>query len=260
MIWRLAVAGYPIEHSLSPALHEAGLRLAGLEGSSGRVALKDDEIDRLGELLATTYDAMSITMPLKSAAVALCATLDGPAQRTGVVNSLLVRDGAVHGACTDGDGFLDSLRGELGVDVTGRHAVVLGAGGAARGIVDALVHAGVDTVSILGRTPTKVDALSARYANVQRGDLGSRPVDLVVNTIPVTGRGPDAEVLAGVGTDTIAVDIAYEPRLTPWRSLYVDAGCRTANGLAMLAYQAARQMQWWWGVAMDGARLLEVIQ
>ena len=65
MIWRLGVTGYPIEHSLSPTLHEAGLRLAGLEGSSQRLAIVEDEIDRLGGLLGTSFDALSVTMPLK---------------------------------------------------------------------------------------------------------------------------------------------------------------------------------------------------
>jgi shikimate 5-dehydrogenase len=66
-------------------------------------------------------------------------------------------------------------------------------------------------------------------------------------------------VLQGVHQETVAVDITYDPRVSSWRSLYDDAGCRTMNGLAMLAYQAALQMQWWWGVDIDGARLLEVI-
>ena len=66
-------------------------------------------------------------------------------------------------------------------------------------------------------------------------------------------------MLHGVGPGTVAVDITYEPRVSAWRALYEQAGCRSANGLAMLAYQAALQMQWWWDVAIDGAALLEVI-
>ena len=69
----------------------------------------------------------------------------------------------------------------------------------------------------------------------------------------------DDDVRGGVDADTIAVDIAYEPRISNWRALHDRAGCRSANGLAMLAYQAALQMQWWWRVPIDAAALLEVI-
>ena len=99
----------------------------------------------------------------------------------------------------------------------------------------------------------------AKYPNVYDFSLTYRPVDLIVNTTPVDGRAPEAAVMQGVGSHTLAVDITYEPRVSQWRTLHERTGCRTANGLGMLAYQAARQMQWWWGVELDGAKLLEVI-
>ncbi len=66
-------------------------------------------------------------------------------------------------------------------------------------------------------------------------------------------------MLGGVTATSIAIDIAYDPTMTPWRSLYEDAGCRTRNGLGMLAYQAALQMTWWWDVTIDGGELLKVL-
>jgi shikimate dehydrogenase len=151
------------------------------------------------------------------------------------------------------------VRGQFGVDLEGAHAVILGAGGAARGIVDGLVEAGVASVAVHGRTESKVEALVAKYANVYDFSLTYRPVDLIINTTPVDGRVRDGAVMQGVGSHTLAVDITYEPRISPWRALHDQSGCRTANGLGMLAYQAALQMQWWWGVDIDGAALLEVI-
>jgi shikimate dehydrogenase len=260
MIWRLGVAGYPIEHSLSPRLHEVGLRLAGLEGTSERLALKQDQIAHLRALLGTSFDALSVTMPLKSAAVALCAQLDEVAARTGVVNSLLVRDGVVHGACTDGRGFVDSLAGVFGANVRNMHAVVLGAGGAARGIVDALVEGNVGSVFVYARNQAKVEELASHYASVHGSMQQSRPVDLIVNTIPVAGRVAEAAVMQGVTADTLAIDITYKPRTSAWLELHEHAGCRSGNGLAMLAYQAALQMQWWWNVPIDAAKLLEAVQ
>ena len=85
-------------------------------------------------------------------------------------------------------------------------------------------------------------------------------MDLIVNTTPIDGRVEEVAVMQGVGAHTIAVDITYEPRVSPWRDAARTIGLSPrANGLGMLAYQAALQMQWWWDVPIDGAQLLEVI-
>ncbi len=259
MMWRLGVAGSPIEHSLTPRLHEAALAMAGLEGTSRRVELGAKDRVKLNKVVRKEFDALSLTMPLKGFGFEICDQLDDVAKRTESVNSLLVRNGALLGTSTDGAGFVNSVRGQFGADVEGAHVVVLGAGGAARGIVDGLVEAGVASVAVHGRTESKVEALVAKYANVYDFSLTYRPVDLIVNTTPVSGRASEAAVMQGVGSHTIAVDITYEPRVSQWRELHDQSGCRTANGLPMLAYQAALQMQWWWGIELDGAALLEAI-
>jgi shikimate dehydrogenase len=259
MTWRVGVAGSPVAHSLSPQLHEAGLRLAGLEGTSRRVELERSEAPRLSELLSQEFDALSITAPLKYEAFTQCDELSDAARRTESVNSLLKRDGVLCGESTDGEGFLNALRAEFGSVVENAHAVVLGAGGAASAVVDALVHHGAASVAVHARNEAKVHELSDRYPNVFSSSLVYRPVDLIVNTVPVAGRDVEAAVLQGVHHETVAVDITYDPRFSSWRTLYDEAGCRTMNGLAMLAYQAALQMQWWWGVEIDGALLLEVL-
>jgi shikimate dehydrogenase len=182
------------------------------------------------------------------------------AQRTGVVNSLLARDGDVHGANTDGLGFVNAVETELSVSLGNARVVMLGAGGAAHAIVDALVYAGVSSVTVLGRSLANVDSLTSRYENVHDHVEGRGPIDLIVNTTPANSRDPSAPVLDGVTATSIAIDIAYDPTMTPWRSLYEDAGCRTRNGLGMLAYQAALQMTWWWDVTIDGGELLKEIQ
>jgi shikimate dehydrogenase len=259
MIWRLGVAGYPIEHSMSPQLHEAGLRMAGLEGNSTRLALKPDEVPRLRSLLGTTYDALSVTMPLKAAVIGICDELDEVASRLGVANSLLFDGDRILGANTDGQGFVNALHDGFSTDVAGTHAVVLGAGGAALGIVDALVQAGVGSVSILSRTPSKAEELASRYENVVAFVPELRPVDVIVNTTPATARS-EATVTPGVRASTIAIDITYEPRRSAWLELHERLGCPSANGLSMLAHQAALQMTWWWKVPIDAVKLLEVIE
>jgi len=259
MTWRLGVAGSPIEHSLTPQLQEAALTMAGLEGTSRRVELGAKDRTKLNKIVRKEFDALSLTMPLKGFGFEICDELDEVAKRTESVNSLLMRDGKLLGSSMDGAGFVNSVRGQFGVDIEGAHVVILGAGGAARGIVDGLVSAGVASVAVHGRTESKVEALVAKYANVYDFSLTYRPVDLIVNTTPIEGRLSDVAVMQGVGSHTLAVDITYEPRISQWRALHDQSGCRTVNGLGMLAYQAALQMQWWWGVDLDGAALLGVI-
>ncbi len=256
MRWRLGVAGSPIEHSLSPVLHEAGLEIAGLEGSSRRYEITEAQSGRLRDLMGAEVDALSVTMPLKAAAAGLCDELDDIARELGVVNSLLWREERLWGASTDGPGFVDALRGELGFDVADTYVVVLGAGGAARGIVAALVHERAHSVSVLGRTSAHVAAITRRHSQVLDHTTLYRPVDLIVNTTPVNGRHDASAVMQGVTRDTVAVDITYDPPRSAWLALHADLGCRHANGLAMLAYQAARQMNWWWGSDLTGAQLL----
>ncbi|MCU1362420.1 MAG: aroE [Acidimicrobiaceae bacterium] len=259
MNWRLGVVGSPVAHSLSPQLHQAGLSLAGRSGTSTRVELPLQRAGELDELVRRDFDALSVTSPLKHAAFMLCDELSDVARRTESVNSLRMIDDKVHGVSTDGDGFIHGLEFELGPVVANAHVVVLGAGGAASAIVDALVRYGAASVVVHGRTAAKVDALVQRYSNVHASSLVYRPVELIVNTVPVAGRSVEAAVLQGVRSDTVAIDITYDPRSTEWRERYSDAGCRTANGLAMLAFQAALQMRWWWGVDIEGGDLLEAL-
>jgi len=257
--WRVGVVGSPIEHSRSPQLQVAGLKLAGLEGNATRVELGLGGADQLRELLMADFDAISVTSPLKHAAFECCDELSEVAARTQSVNSMLVREGRILGASTDGEGFIEALEHEVGPVVTNAHAVILGSGGAASAILDALVDHGVASVVVHGRNEEKVEEITSRFKNAYSSSLVYRPVDLVINTVPVGGRGAEASVLQGVHHESVAVDISYDPVVTEWRKLYDEVGCRTMNGLAMLAFQAALQMQWWWDVPLDGAKLLEVL-
>ena len=190
--------------------------------------LKLDDADELRSLLRRPrFDALSVTSPLKGVAFA-CAT---SAARRPSEPSRSTRcscaTGVLCGASTDGNGFIASLNHAFGSVVDNAHVVVLGAGGAASAIVDALVQHGAASVAVLGRTGSKVEALADRYPNVFSCALVYRPVDLVVNTVPIAGRVTEAAVLQGVHHDTIAVDITYEPRESEWRLRYEEAGCRT---------------------------------
>ena len=251
MSWRLGVVGHPVGHSLSPQLHRAGLAQAGLVGTSRAVDVAD--LEALAAVLPA-FDALSVTMPLKALATRLCDDLDEVATRTGRVNSLLRAGGRVRGANTDGRGLLDALAA-AGWHPAGRRAAVLGAGGAAWSIVDALVGAGTE-VAVATRRPAGWAALAERYPGV-RSLVSGEALDLIVNTVPVAHRGDQPAGVAAPGA--VAVDITYEPRVSAWLAQHERRHWITMNGLPMLAHQGARQMAWWFSVPIDGAGLLEVL-
>ena len=252
MSWRLGVVGHPVGHSLSPRLHRAGLAQAGLAGTSRAVEAGD--LAALAAVLPD-FDALSVTMPLKAVATRLCDELDEVAQRTGMVNSLLLTDGRVRGANTDGRGLLDALAAG-GWHAAGRRAGILGAGGAAWSIVDALVDEGAE-VAVATRRPAALASLAATYPAV-RSFVPGEALDLVINTVPVARRA-DQLAATAASPDAVAVDITYEPRVSPWLAQYEGRHWITMNGLPMLAHQGARQMAWWFSVPIDGAALVEVL-
>lgn len=259
MYWRLGVIGSPIEHSLSPQLHEAGLKLADLEGSSGRHEVDHESFHAFVATASESFDALSVTSPLKTLAFERAGELTDAARAVEAVNSLRLQDGRLYGHNTDGEGFVNALRARFGTDFSDSHVVILGAGGAARAIIRSLVQAGVASIAVHGRSEENVNRACAPYANVFGFSLVYRPVDLVINTIPAANRVAERAVLQGISPDSAAVDITYEPRLSQWLELYDNLGCQTDNGLRMLAYQAAAQLEWWLGAKIDGGQLLGAI-
>jgi shikimate dehydrogenase len=95
---------------------------------------------------------------------------------------------------------------------------------------------------------------------VYDSSLTYRPIDLVVNTVPTDARRLEFAVMQGISPDSTAIDITYDPLESDWLRVYRKLGCATSNGLGMLAFQAAAQMNWWWGSEINGADLLKVIQ
>lgn len=234
------------------------MALAGVTGTSSRIEVSSSGgVERVRSLLADSFDALSVTMPLKAQLLEVCDEVDETGSRIGAVNSLLVRGGKICGANTDGAGFVDALQSEYGFSVADRRVVLYGSGGAARSIIDALAGAGARRVAVLARSATAVRALASAYDVVREGVSGDDAAELVVNTTPITGRVRSAPV--ATKSDAVVVDITYEPRISPWLRQYEESGCRVVNGLPMLAYQAARQLSWWFDVPIEGARLLEAI-
>ncbi len=259
MLWRLGVIGSPIVHSLSPELHEAGLRAAELQGGSERY---DVDLANFNAFIATageSFDALSVTAPLKTVAFERAHELTDSARVIGAINSMRFIDGKIAGHNTDGEGFVNALRSRFETDFSGSHVVVLGAGGSARAIIHSLVEIGVSSVAVHGRSEVNVERACAPYPNVFGFSLVYRPVDLIVNTIPISDRNQEGAVLQGISPDSAVVDLSYDPRESKWLEMYNQFGCQTDNGLRMLAFQAAAQMSWWFNTPIDGQSLFRSV-
>lgn len=235
-----AVIGDPIRHSRSPAIHNAAYAATGLDwvlvalevhGGRGYEAVRAAP--------ALGLAGLSVTMPHKADAARACHTLAPDAATLGAVNTVVVHpDGTLRGASTDGEGWLRAV-GEGGLDVAGRHVLVLGAGGAARAVVLALGRRGA-RVTVAARDP-EAAAAAAALADGRAVPLGLADpagVDVVVNATPLGMHGEEVPVRTPARGQW-AVDLVYEPAETPFLRAAAAAGARTVGGLGMLVHQAA---------------------
>lgn len=253
------VIGHPIDHSLSPALHNAGFASLSADWvycafdvapGAGPSALQAMRTLGLGGL--------SVTMPHKRDVAGAVDELDPAAAALNSVNTVSRRaDGALIGHSTDGAGFVASLAA-AGHAVAGRRVCVLGAGGAARSIIDALARAGVDSIDVVNRTPANAEqaaALGGPNANVA-GPEAVAGADIVINT---TSVGMDSDALACdpalLRAGQVVADIVYRPLETPLLRAARAAGASTVDGLGMLVHQAALQQQIWLGWLPDIAAM-----
>ena len=258
-----AVFGHPVSHSLSPRIHAAFGRQAG-------IALDYTAVDATPEGFAQALEAFAagggkganVTLPLKEAAFALCAETSERARRAGSVNTLTRNDGQWQGDNTDGIGLVRDLTERLGLDLRGRRALLLGAGGSARGVAPALLDAGVSELMIANRTSERADALAdalgmpgrahSRYWDdlINEGDFA-----LIVNATSLGRSGDEFRLPFALSTPrTLAVDLNYGEAAIPFLAWARTAGCRdVVDGLGMLVEQAAASFELWHGVRPETA-------
>jgi shikimate dehydrogenase len=252
-----AVIGSPVRHSLSPALHNAGFAATGadwvytaFEVAPGAAGAALDAMRVLG------LGGLSITMPHKEAVADLVDELDPAAAALRSVNTVVpIGDGRLKGFSTDGAGFVASLVAQ-NVEASGKQVGVLGAGGAARAITDALARAGAASIIVINRSVERAGTAVDLAGGIGRlgGPDDIAACDIVVNATSV-GMGTD-ELPCDVGvlhSGQVVADIVYHPRRTALLAAADKAGARTVEGLGMLVHQAVLQQQLWTGVSADAA-------
>jgi shikimate dehydrogenase len=198
-------------------------------------------------------EGLSVTMPHKAAVAAAVDRRTAVVERLGVCNCVFADGGRLVGDCTDGDGFVRSLERDHGVSPAGARVLVVGTGGAARSIVEALGRSEPAEIAVVSRSPARAAAAAALAPMARSGTVGELgAMDVIVNASPVgMAGGPDpaglpvpAELLR---PSQIVVDIVYEPRLTPLLAAAGERGATTVNGVGMLVHQAALAFERWTG-------------
>jgi len=252
------VLGHPVGHSLSPRLHGHWLARYRLPGHYLPLEVAPEDLAAvLAALPRMGFAGCNVTIPHKQAALALAAGASPRALRIGAANTLTFLPGGGFAADnTDGEGFLASLAaGAPGFRPEGATALVLGAGGAARAVLDALLGAGVARLLLANRTPARAEALRAEFGPAvtaipwQEAGAALAGADLVVNTtsLGMTGQPPLPLPLDALHAGQVVTDLVYAPLETPLLAGARAAGATAVDGLGMLLHQAAPGFERWFG-------------
>jgi shikimate dehydrogenase len=260
---RYAVFGNPIGHSKSPRIHAEFARQTGQDLSYEAIlAPLDDFSGSLRAFRAAGGLGANVTVPFKEQAHALAGRLSARAQAAGAVNTLSFTATGIEGDNTDGIGLVHDLSGNLGVDITSKRVLLLGAGGAARGVVLPLLEHHPARLVIANRTAAKALELADRFGCQGCGfdDLVGQSFDLVVNATSASLAGDAPPLPAGVyAHDALAYDMMYG-RETPFMAAARATGARVADGLGMLVEQAAEAFFIWRGVRPETAPVIAMLR
>jgi shikimate dehydrogenase len=255
---RACVVGFPIKHSRSPIIHGYWLKIHGLKGSYGLREVTPENFPAfLADLPGQGLVGCNVTVPHKEAAFRLVQQTTDRARALGAVNTVWIEDGVVHGDNTDIIGFLANLDAQAPAwRQQTRRAVVLGAGGAARGVVAGLLDAGVGHVDLVNRTRERARALAAPLGDRvtpmgwEERDAVLPRADLLVNTtsLGMQGQPPLDVSVETMKPGAVVSDIVYVPLETALLARARARGLVAVDGLGMLLHQAVVGFSHWFGV------------
>lgn len=265
---RYAVIGQPVAHSRSPAIHSQFAAQFGESLSYEAIEVAPAALaSRLDALRAAGYRGLNVTLPHKQAVAALCTAVSERARLAAAVNTLVAEEGGWRGDNTDGEGLARDLD-RLGVSVGGRRVLVLGAGGAARGILGPLLALKPAELAVSNRTPWKPEALAETFRAL--GTIRPRTYlalkgdrfDLIVNATSAGHEGAVPRLPEGLFADAgIAYDLSYGAAHAPFRSWALTHGAAAVHdGLGMLLEQAACAYALWRGKTPDVVPVLAALR
>ncbi len=270
-----AVIGHPVAHSLSPAMHNAAFRAAGLNCVYLAFDVTDLAACLQGMRALSGFRGLSVTIPHKIAIMPHLDEIVPMAQVVGCVNTVTNQDGRLVGSVTDGTGTLRAFA-HNGIHLEGQRILFLGAGGAVRAVAYAMaLQSAPACVTILGRTAGKVEALAADLrhdtsVSIATGNLTEdlpgclASHDIIVHGTPLgmhghdEGRSPVPPEFLRPGH--VVFDMVYRPRLTPLLKDAASVGCRTVPGSDMLLHQAVIQFETWTGISAPLGAMREALE
>lgn len=254
---RSCVIGCPVDHSRSPLIHNYWLKLHGLEGEYTREPVPPEDLERfLGNLQELGYVGCNVTVPHKESAARLVTLADMPSRRLAAVNTLFFDNSTLMGANTDGFGFTANLKSTVpAFDPADGRAMIIGAGGAARAIVDALLRLNIARVYICNRSIDRAKAVAASFGPKitpvawEQGPAALKAVDLLVNATSLGMKGqPELTMpIDDLPGSAVVCDIVYVPLETALLRNARARGHRTVDGLGMLLHQARPAFEKWFG-------------
>lgn len=270
---RIGILGWPLEHSLSPVMHNAAFAALQLDYVYVPLPVRPEKLAQAVEgFKAMGFTGVNVTIPHKVAIIPYLDEIDSSAQMVGAVNTVAVRDGKTIGYNTDARGFIQSLLAQQ-VTVTGKSAVLMGAGGAAKAVVSGLLTSGIASVTIGARSREKAQALTALFpgnANLA-GCEWHDPVfikrlqecDLLINCTPIGMAIHQGEELpvpwSALTPNTVMCDLIYNPPLTKFLAMAQERGHKIVNGAGMLIEQGALAFEIWTGKPAPREIMTEIL-
>jgi shikimate dehydrogenase len=266
---QFGVIGHPIAHSWSPFIHGLFAQQTGVKLTYRLFDVAPDQFRKhVLEFFANSGDGLNVTVPHKLAAVEIANRLAPRAELAGAANTLSLRNGEIIGDNTDGTGLVCDLRQNLGLALGGRRMLIIGAGGAARGVIAPLLALGPTELVIANRTAERAKALAEEFAGLGeiRGcGFDQLPADgafnLIINATAAGLKGEMPSVPQGtVDSETVCYDMTYGPSETPFLRWAVQAGCgRAVPGWGMLVEQAAESFHVWHGMRPQTAPVIAAL-
>ena len=256
---KAGVIGFPIHHSKSPVIHNYWLKKYGVRAEYGAFEIRPEELEKfVSSLKERGFAGINVTVPHKVAVMALMDELSDAAQKAGAVNTVIVgKDGTLFGHNTDGSGFLANVaEKKKDFDIKEKPVVVLGTGGAARGVCAALVLAGAPEIRLVYRTKEKAENLASsvggnfRLIEWNKKEEALPGAGLIANatTLGMNGFDPLEIDLSRSDASAVVADLVYSPLKTELLKQAEKKGHVTADGLGMLLHQARPAFQAWFGV------------
>jgi shikimate dehydrogenase len=251
------VIGWPIAHSRSPLIHNYWLRELGISGTYEKIAVEPENLSTfIKDLKTNGFAGCNVTIPHKERALSAVDHLDQSVKAIGALNTVYLKNNQTYATSTDGDGFLKNMMSHIPeFNPEGKKITILGAGGSAKAIIERLLRANVNSITVVNRTLVRAHDLQTAFGPkiipILQQDISStlKTCDVLINTTPQGMVGqPELEIdLSLLQKHAIVSDIVYVPLKTQFIKNAENHGLRSIPGLGMLLHQAVRGFELWFG-------------